>query len=66
MTAAFFKRFGAQSGGDVDVAVAPDGTQTATDEAGVQNTASNEATDGESGGDAKKGKKSWTAWISKF
>ncbi|MFM0221559.1 CoxG family protein [Paraburkholderia dipogonis] len=61
----FFKRFGAQLGGDVESAAAPDGAENAADDAVPHNTASNEAADGESGGDATKRKKSWTAWISK-
>jgi len=62
----FFKRFGAQFGGEGDGTAAADDTQTAADDATGDNTASNEAADGESGGDATKRKKSWTAWISKF
>ncbi|MBW0448057.1 carbon monoxide dehydrogenase [bacterium M00.F.Ca.ET.228.01.1.1] len=69
----FFKRFGAQFGasdgadaaraGDADDAA--DGGGTAADGAAGHNTASTEAADNESGGDATKRKKSWTAWISK-
>ncbi|HEX7908083.1 MAG TPA: carbon monoxide dehydrogenase subunit G [Paraburkholderia sp.] len=62
----FFKRFGAQFGGDADSAAAADDAQPADDGATGDNTASNEAADGESGGDGQKRKKSWTAWISKF
>ncbi|WP_168792263.1 CoxG family protein [Paraburkholderia aromaticivorans] len=61
----FFKRFGAQVSGDSEGAAAPDGGENAADETVPHNTASNEAADGESGGDATKRKKSWTAWISK-
>lgn len=61
----FFKRFGAQVGGDSEGAAAPDAGENAADDAVPHNTASNEAADGESGGDATKRKKSWTAWISK-
>ncbi|WP_027214316.1 CoxG family protein [Burkholderia sp. WSM2232] len=69
----FFKRFGAQVGasGGADTAHAGDaddagdGGGTAADGAAGHNTASTEATDNESGGDATKRKKSWTAWISK-
>ncbi|MBB5500266.1 CoxG family protein [Paraburkholderia sp. MM5384-R2] len=68
----FFKRFGAQLSGDnsaVETAEgnAPVDTETETEAASAsEQTESNEAADGESGGEAKKGKKSWTAWISKF
>ncbi|REE20642.1 hypothetical protein B0G71_3778 [Paraburkholderia sp. BL27I4N3] len=61
----FFKRFGAQVGGGDEGATAPDAGENAADETVPHNTASNEAADGESGGDATKRKKSWTAWISK-
>ena len=61
----FFKRFGAQVGGDGGGAMAPDGTEPAADPDATHNTASDEAADTESGGDATKRKKSWTAWISK-
>lgn len=61
----FFKRFGARVSGDSEGAAAPDGGENAADETVPHNTASNEAADGESGGDATKRKKSWTAWISK-
>ena len=61
----FFKRFGAQVGGNADGETPPDGSETAAAEAAVQNTESNEATDTESGGDGTKRKKSWTAWISR-
>ena len=61
----FFKRFGAQVGGDADGATAPDVGDAAATDAAAQNTESNEATDTESGGDGTKRKKSWTAWISK-
>jgi carbon monoxide dehydrogenase subunit G len=65
----FFKRFGARFEGEGASAVddenpEDDGGAAATDAAG-HNTASTEAADGESGGDATKRKKSWTAWISK-
>jgi carbon monoxide dehydrogenase subunit G len=61
----FFKRLGAQVGGDGEGAAVPDGDETTADQTVPHNTASDEAADGESGGDAKKGKKSWTAWISR-
>ncbi|CAE6861690.1 hypothetical protein R69658_07648 [Paraburkholderia aspalathi] len=61
----FFKRFGAQVGGDADGETAPDVGDAAAGDAAVQNTESNEAADTESGGDGTKRKKSWTAWISK-
>jgi len=61
----FFKRFGAQVGGDAEGEPPPDRSETAAADAPVQNTESNEATDTESGGDGTKRKKSWTAWISK-
>ncbi|MFM0059714.1 carbon monoxide dehydrogenase subunit G [Paraburkholderia phytofirmans] len=61
----FFKRFGAQLGGGDEGAAAPVAGENAADETVPHNTASNEAADGESGGDATKRKKSWTAWISK-
>ncbi|HYS64525.1 MAG TPA: carbon monoxide dehydrogenase subunit G [Paraburkholderia sp.] len=67
----FFKRLGVQLGGDaasagdVGATAAPDGSEPAADETVLQNTESHEAADSESGGDAPKRKKSWTAWISK-
>ena len=62
----FFKRLGAQVGSDGgDDATAPDGTGPAAGPDATHNTASDEAADTESGGDATKRKKSWTAWISK-
>ncbi|WP_025598014.1 CoxG family protein [Burkholderia sp. WSM2230] len=69
----FFKRFSARVGGGgggdtasaVDADDATDGADTAAADAAGHNTASTEAADGESGGDATKRKKSWTAWISK-
>ncbi len=61
----FFKRFGARLGADGEGTAAPDGDENAADQTAPHNTASNEAADGESGGDATKRKKSWTAWISK-
>ena len=61
----FFKRFGAQVGGDADGSTAPDVGDAAATDAAAQNTESNEAADTESGGDGTKRKKSWTAWISK-
>ncbi len=61
----FFKRFGAQVGGDADGAAAPDEGVTAVTDAAAQNTESDEAADTESGSDGTKRKKSWTAWISK-
>jgi carbon monoxide dehydrogenase subunit G len=68
----FFRRFSAQLSGDNSADQAADGDASADTEADAAaatasaQTESNEAADGESGGDAKKGKKSWTAWISKF
>ncbi|RKF33325.1 CoxG family protein [Paraburkholderia fungorum] len=59
----FFKRFGAQVGGGT---AAPQDGDAAATEAAAQNTDSDEAADPASGGDGTKGKKSWTAWISKF
>ncbi|MCX4149634.1 MULTISPECIES: CoxG family protein [Paraburkholderia] len=62
----FFKRFGAQVGGDADGTTAPDDGVTAVTEAAAQNTESDDAADTESGSDGTKRKKSWRAWISKF
>ncbi|CAH2777187.1 MAG: Carbon monoxide oxidation accessory protein CoxG [uncultured Paraburkholderia sp.] len=65
----FFKRFSAQLSGEnagpAEADTAGDGAHTAAADATGHNTASAEAADGESGGDATKRKKSWTAWISK-
>ncbi|CAB3660235.1 CoxG family protein [Paraburkholderia rhynchosiae] len=64
----FFKRFGAQVGegaGAVEDESAEDVTDAAAADAAGHNTASTEAADDVSGGDATKRKKSWTAWISK-
>lgn len=77
----FFKRFGARlggaeaeaeaggggggGGGGADGAAAPGAGGNAADQTVPHNTASTDAADGESGGDATKRKKSWTAWISK-
>jgi carbon monoxide dehydrogenase subunit G len=65
----FFKRFGAQVGGEGagagDGENTEDGAPTAALEAAGHNSASTETADDESGGDATKRKKSWTAWISK-
>lgn len=61
----FFKRFGAQVGGDGGGAPASDDGDTAAAKATPQNTESNQPADPESGGDGTKRKKSWTAWISK-
>ncbi|ASV97521.1 CoxG family protein [Paraburkholderia aromaticivorans] len=63
----FFKRFGARlgAGDEGDGTAAPKGGENAAEQTAPDNTASNEAADGESGGDATKRKKSWTAWISK-
>lgn len=63
----FFKRFGARlgAGAEGDGPTAADGDENAADPTAPDNTASNQAADGESGGDATKRKKSWTAWISK-
>lgn len=70
----FFKRFsalvsgaggtGVESVDSIDAA-APKGIEPAADLTARDNTAQNEAADGESAGDATKRKKSWTAWISK-
>ena len=66
----FFKRFSAQFSGENNADQAADGKASVDAEADAASasaqTESNEAADGESGGEAKKGKKSWTAWISKF
>ncbi|MBC8723157.1 carbon monoxide dehydrogenase subunit G [Paraburkholderia sp. 31.1] len=68
----FFKRLGAQLSGDNSAHETAEGdapvhTETEAEAASASGqTESNEAADGESGGEAKKGKKSWTAWISKF
>ncbi|HEY2019607.1 carbon monoxide dehydrogenase subunit G [Paraburkholderia sp.] len=62
----FFKRFSAQFSADSDAqAPAPGDLSAAADGTPVQ-AESNQAEDGESGGEDNKGKKSWTAWISKF
>ncbi|HEX7936991.1 MAG TPA: carbon monoxide dehydrogenase subunit G [Paraburkholderia sp.] len=67
----FFKRFGAQVAGEGAGAgggaanPAEDSAATATPQTAEHNTESTDAADGESGGDATKRKKSWTAWISK-
>ncbi|MEC5408823.1 carbon monoxide dehydrogenase subunit G [Paraburkholderia sp. MPAMCS5] len=63
----FFKRFGAQVAGAGGGAANPaeDSAATATPQTAAHNTESTDAADGESGGDATKRKKSWTAWISK-
>ncbi|MGF6808488.1 carbon monoxide dehydrogenase subunit G [Paraburkholderia sp. Clong3] len=68
----FFKRLSAQLSGDNSADETAEGdapvhTETEAEAASASGqTESNEAADGESGGEAKKGKKSWTAWISKF
>ncbi|APA86065.1 carbon monoxide dehydrogenase subunit G [Paraburkholderia sprentiae WSM5005] len=68
----FFKRLVAQLSGDQSAAQAQDGDASADTETDAEaastsaQTEANEATDAESGGEAKNGKKSWTAWISKF
>ena len=65
----FFKRFSAQVGGDNKNAAEADDAGNVPDAAAADaaghNTASTDAEEGESGGDATKRKKSWTAWISK-
>ncbi|AXF06602.1 hypothetical protein C8K18_1217 [Paraburkholderia sp. GV068] len=65
----FFKRFSAQVGGDNTNAAEADDAGNVPDAAAADaaghNTASTDAEEGESGGDATKRKKSWTAWISK-
>ncbi|AXE91019.1 carbon monoxide dehydrogenase subunit G [Paraburkholderia terricola] len=61
----FFKRLGVQLGGDAGATAAPAVSEPAADETMPQNSESHEAADSESGGDAPKRKKSWTAWISK-
>ncbi|MFT4063446.1 CoxG family protein [Paraburkholderia sp.] len=64
----FFRRFGAQlsgDSGDNDAEAAAQGDASAAAEAAPAQAESNGTADGESGGEAKKGKKSWTAWISK-
>ncbi|MBC8745142.1 carbon monoxide dehydrogenase subunit G [Paraburkholderia sp. WC7.3g] len=70
----FFRRLSAQLSGDNSVDQAADGDASAETAAAAEaeaasastQTESNEAADAESGGEAKKGKKSWKAWISKF
>ncbi|MCC8401926.1 carbon monoxide dehydrogenase subunit G [Paraburkholderia sp. MMS20-SJTN17] len=72
----FFRRFTARLSGDdsADQAAGGDAAVDAEAEAEAEAasapesapTESTETADGESGGAAKKGKKSWTAWISKF
>jgi uncharacterized protein len=66
----FFRRFGAQLSGDNSAEGTVDEAASVAADAEAASasaqTESNEAADGESDGDAKKGKKSWTAWISKF
>ncbi|ALE53408.1 carbon monoxide dehydrogenase subunit G [Paraburkholderia sp. RL17-368-BIF-A] len=65
----FFKRFSAQVGGGNASAAGADDAGNVPDAAAADaaghNTASTDAEEGESGGDATKRKKSWTAWISK-
>ncbi|MDQ0621374.1 CoxG family protein [Paraburkholderia graminis] len=65
----FFKRFSAQVGGDNASAAEADDAGNVPDAAAADaaghNTVSTDAEEGESGGDATKRKKSWTAWISK-
>ncbi|WGS50068.1 carbon monoxide dehydrogenase subunit G [Paraburkholderia sp. D15] len=63
----FFKRFGVLVGADTEPGAdaAPDNAGPAADSTARDNTASTEAADESSGGDATKRKKSWTAWISK-
>ena len=61
----FFKRFGAQFAGDGDTETAQAGDDTAPAEAAQPDAESNDATSAESGADATKRKRSWTAWISK-
>ncbi|MCC8393446.1 carbon monoxide dehydrogenase subunit G [Paraburkholderia sp. MMS20-SJTR3] len=64
----FFRRFSAQLSGDNSAgpahgdAVTPAATEAAS---AATQPESNETADGTSDGDTKKGKKSWTAWISK-
>ncbi|MGF6264327.1 carbon monoxide dehydrogenase subunit G [Paraburkholderia youngii] len=70
----FFKRLSAQLSGENSADEAADGDASVDTEAEAASASasasaqaeSNDAADGESGGEAKKGKKSWTAWISKF
>ncbi|MEX3897394.1 CoxG family protein [Paraburkholderia sp. BR10954] len=66
----FFKRLSAQLSGENSADEAADGDASVDTEAEPASASaqaeSNDAADGESGGEAKKGKKSWTAWISKF
>ncbi|HEX3380482.1 MAG TPA: carbon monoxide dehydrogenase subunit G [Paraburkholderia sp.] len=62
----FFRRFSAQLSGDNGAEQAADSEASVDAEAASTQTEPNEAADDESGGEAKKGKKSWTAWISKF
>jgi uncharacterized protein len=58
----FFRRFSAQLSGDNNGEEAGDGDEAAP----PSDTEANDATDAGSDGEATKGKKSWTAWISKF
>ncbi|MBN3804666.1 carbon monoxide dehydrogenase subunit G [Paraburkholderia sp. Ac-20336] len=62
----FFKRFSAQLSGENSEAAADGSASAATDTDANASTPSQEAADGESSGETTKGKKSWTAWISKF
>jgi carbon monoxide dehydrogenase subunit G len=63
----FFKRFGAQvaGDGDGDSATAQAGDETTAAKAAQPDAESNDDTGAESGADATKRKRSWTAWISK-
>jgi len=62
----FFKRFGAKLSGDDGAQAAAPGDALVAAEAAPAQAESKQAADGESGGEDQKGKKSWTAWISKF
>jgi len=62
----FFKRFGAQFSADSDAQAPAPGDVPAEADGTPAQAEPNQAEDGESGGEDKKGKKSWTAWISKF
>jgi uncharacterized protein len=61
----FFKRFDAQVAGGGDTETAQAGDDTASAEPAQPDAESNDATSAESGADATKRKRSWTAWISK-
>ncbi|MFL9959622.1 carbon monoxide dehydrogenase subunit G [Paraburkholderia sediminicola] len=61
----FFKRFGAQVAGQGETETAQAGDDTAPAQPAQPDAESSDATSAESGADATKRKRSWTAWISK-